>query len=289
MAKKTNTEINGKKYYKVTRTIGHKPDGTPIKKQFYGSGINEANQKADEYIKNLQLGLIDGKQIMTVNLLFPKWLFGVKKNEIKESSFESYYGTYKNYIEPADFSNIPINNIKSLKIQYYYNRLGTTPNNVRKIQKVLNMFFEYAEKEGYILRNPCKNITLPKEQKNVSDILEKKQSFQYYTEDEIRRLKEVFKGNRFENIVLFALGTGMRRGEIFGLQWSDIDFEKKEIHIVHNLSTIADISEDGKKEYHIRLHTPKTENSIRIIPMSNNIYKLLSSMEKRLRFCFRSK
>lgn len=66
----------------------------------------------------------------------------------------------------------------------------------------------------------------------------------------------------------------MRRGEIFGLQWSDIDFENREIKVVHNLSYVADISQDGKVKRKLELQTPKTENSIRVIPMSNNIYKI---------------
>ncbi len=53
MAKKTNFEVNGKQYFRVTRTIGKKSDGTPIRKTFYGSGINEANQKADEYMDSI--------------------------------------------------------------------------------------------------------------------------------------------------------------------------------------------------------------------------------------------
>lgn len=289
MAKKTNFEVNGQKYYRVTKTIGHKPDGTPIKKQFYGTGINEANEKANKYLNDLKLGLVSGNQLLTINSLFPDWLFGIKKNEVKATSFESYYGTYKKYIEPLDISNIPINEIKSIKLQKCYNDLKTTANNVKKINKVLNMFFNFAEKEGYIVKNPCKNISLPKEKKNIAEILEKKQSFQYFNEEEIKRLKEVFKGNKFEKVILFALGTGMRRGEIFGLQWSDIDFDKKEIHVIHNLSNVAHISQDGKKEYHLELSTPKTQNSVRIIPISNNIYNLLTSIEKRLRFCFRTK
>lgn len=286
MAKKTNFETNGQKYYRIRRTVGHKPDGTPIIKAFYGSGINEANQKADEYINDLKSGLTNELQLATINILFPDWLFGVKKNEIKSSTFESYYGTYKKFIEPLDISNIPIKEVKSLKLQKTYNDLKTTPNNVKKLHKVLHMFFRYAEKEGYVVKNPCNNISLPKNEKKISKILEQKQSFQYYSEDEIEKLKEAFKGNKFENIVLFALGTGMRRGEIFGLQWSDIDFDKKEIHVIHNLSSIADISENGKREYHIKLHTPKTENSVRIIPMSNNIYNLLSSIERNSDFVF---
>ncbi len=50
MAKRTNFESNGKEYFRVTKTIGHKADGTPIRKQFYGTGKKEAEEKAEEYI-----------------------------------------------------------------------------------------------------------------------------------------------------------------------------------------------------------------------------------------------
>ena len=45
MAKKTNFESNGKEYFRITKTIGHKADGTPIRKQFYGTGKKEAEEK----------------------------------------------------------------------------------------------------------------------------------------------------------------------------------------------------------------------------------------------------
>lgn len=279
MAKKTNFKVNGYDYYKLTKTIGHKANGTPIKKPFYGSCKSEAEEKASKYINDLKLGLIDNDRVYTINILLPLWLYGIKKNEIKSSSLDSYDSIYKKFIKPNIISDIPINDIKTLKIQKYYNELSTTANNVKKVHKLLNQFFNYAEKEGYILKNPCKNISLPKDKKTTNEILERKAKFQYYSEEEIERLKEVFKNNKYEKIILFALGTGMRRGEIFGLQWNDVDFKNKQIHVIHNLSYTADVTEDSKT-HHLELQTPKTENSIRIIPMSDNIYKLLKSIYK---------
>lgn len=279
MAKKTNFKANGYDYFKITKTIGHKADGTPIKKVFYGSCKSDAEEKANKYINNLKLGLINNDRVYTINILLPLWLYGIKKNTIKSSSLDSYDGIYKKYIKPSIISNISINEIKTLKIQEYYNKLDTTANNVRKIHKLLNQFFNYAVKEGYILQNPCKNVTLPKQEKTTHEILKDKKKFQYYSEDEIKRLKQVFKDNKYNNVILFALGTGMRRGEIFGLQWSDIDLKNRQIHVIHNLSYMADVSED-KKVRHLELQTPKTKNSIRIIPMSNSIYNLLKSMKK---------
>ncbi len=291
MAKKTNFEVNGKEYYRVTRTIGKKANGTPIRKTFYGSGIKEANDKADKYINDLKTGLISGNQIMTINILLPKWLFTVKKNELKPSSFESYESTYRNYIKDYLVADLPINEIKSLKIQEYYNKMikeNISIHNVRKVHKLLRQFFGYADKEGYILKNPCSNVSLPKQKKNeAKDIINnKKIKFSYFNEQEIIELKNAFKGNIYEKVVLFALGTGMRQGEILGLQWNDLDFENKEIHIMHNLNTSAEISEDGKREYKTLLQEPKTENSIRIIPMSNTIYNLLQSINQECEYVF---
>ena len=65
MARKTNFNVNGYNYYKVTKTIGHKENREPIKKVFYGSSKSEAEQKAIDYIQNLKLGLLHFPTIST--------------------------------------------------------------------------------------------------------------------------------------------------------------------------------------------------------------------------------
>ena len=289
MARKTNVNINGKEYYRVRRTIGHTADGKEIIKSFYGAGINEANEKANEYINNLKIGIINDKT--TINQLFPKWLFEVKKNEVKPTTFEKYEGLYRNYISNAPFSNILINDIKSLPIQKYYNELIKTKSDtlIKDINKLLRNFFGYAAKEGYIIKNPCTNITLPKTKKTVEQIIdEKTNKVQYFTEDEIPELIQLFKGYNIQPIIKFALGTGMRRGEIFGLLWDDIDFENKEINIKHNLSYAPEIYDIGKRKYQIILQTPKSNSSVRTIPMSNKIYELLKSLPHNSKYVFSS-
>lgn len=299
MAKKTNYEKNGKEYYRLTKTIGKRSNGLPIKKEFYGTCKADAEEKAEKYINDLKLGLISDNQTLTINILLPKWLFSIKKNELKPSSFESYEGTYRNFIKDYLIADLPINEIKSLKIQEYYNKMqkqNVSIYSIKKVHKLLRQFFGYAEKEGYIFKNPCVNISLPKPAKaDAKDVIQtKKLKFSYFNEDEIKQLKKAFKDNIYENIVLFALGTGMRQGEILGLQWSDIDFENREIHVLHNLNVSADITKSNskdelystKRDYKTILQTPKTENSIRIIPMSDGIYNLLKSINKESSYVF---
>ena len=57
MPRRTNVTINNSEYYRTTCTVGHKPDGSPIRKQFYGKSRKEAEVKRDEYMQGLKAGL----------------------------------------------------------------------------------------------------------------------------------------------------------------------------------------------------------------------------------------
>lgn len=283
MANKTNFKVNGKEYYRVTKVVGHKPDGKPIQKTFYGKGVKEANEKAEQYINDLKNGLINTNY--TINTLLPKWLFNVKKNEIKPSSFESYYGTYNNYIKDEKISGISIKEIKSLKLQELYNKLST--NNAKKVYKLLNQFFKYCESENIIIKNPNNSIVLKKDKTNIDKIIsEKETKFSYFTKEEIIELLKLFENTPYYNVIKFAIGTGMRKGEILGLQWNDIDFKTKNIYVRHNLSYLAEIAENGQSNYSTKLQTPKSKNAVRIIPMSDSIYKLLKSIPQNRDYVF---
>lgn len=299
MAIKTNSEINGQKYYRVRRVIGHAADGTPILKNFYGKGMNEANEKADKYIQDLKLGLQTTKGVITISSLFSKWLFNNKKNTIKSSTFETYEGLYRNYIEKDIIANRPINELKSIHIQQYYERLKKkkavhstkkiSSKRIKAIHKLLHLFFVYAEKEGYILRNPCNNVTIPKEELSADQVLKNKMKFDYFTKEEIQIILKEFEGSSYRDIVVFALATGMRQGEILGLQWDDLDFKNRTISVLHNLSNSADFDENHKRTYSLKIQTPKSNNSIRTIPMNDTVYNMLVNKERTNIMVFPSK
>lgn len=285
MAKKTNSEINGNKYYRVRKVVGHTSNGLPILKNFYGKGLNEANQKAEKYIQDLITGLKDSKGIITISSLFPNWLFNNKKNNIKSSTLETYESLYRNYIAKDMIANRPISELKSIHIQQYYERLKNAKGSyskkqisskrIKAIHKLLHLFFVYVEKEGYILRNPCNNVTIPKEEISVNEILHDKNKFDFFTKAEIKLIIKAFDGSHYQDIVIFALATGMRQGEILGLQWTDLDFKNRLIHVIHNLSNSADFDEKRKKSYSLKLQSPKSKNSIRTIPMNDTVYNML--------------
>ncbi len=98
MAVKTNYRKNGKDYYRVTATIDKKADGKPIRKEFYGKSKKEAEQKRDEYLRNIANGLNTDYENAELVPLMELWLFEVIKpsNKIKEITFERYESIFRN-------------------------------------------------------------------------------------------------------------------------------------------------------------------------------------------------
>ena len=287
MAVKTNCIKNGIPYYRIHRKINGKYE------DFYGKNKSEAEDLYYQRKKEAEIGVIQTKDI-TIKILMHKWLFSVKIHEIKDTTLESYEGTFRNHIKPFSFADIPIKKISSIVVQDFYNTLfkqkRTTPT-IEDVHKLLHQFFLYCETDGYIGKNPCRKglVKIPKDKNvDVDAIIEKqKLPFNYFRDDEVPILREAFKNNKYEKVVDFALGTGMREGEIVGLKWVHLNFEKREIYVKNNTTRAATFNEDGEKTgYKTKDGTPKTESSIDIIPMSDFIYELLQSLPRDSEYVF---
>lgn len=285
MAKKYNCIRNGKQYYKITKTVGHKADGTAIKKVFYGDGEKDANKKAEEYMNNLKNGLIVNYEDIKLSDLMNKWLFNIKLNELKPSSFQSYEGIYRNYIKDSEIAGAKLHNLKSMQIQEYYNRLGKekTYSQIKKLNKLLKSFFIYCVNEGFIIKNPCNNITIPNESVQKK---KKEETIEYFNEQEIKQLKMAFKGNKFENLVLLALGTGLRQGELLALKWENVNLQEKYLEVKESIKKVYVFDSEGNKELKTVLQKPKTDNSIRKVDLPDKIVEMLSNMDHNTTFVF---
>ena len=275
MAVKTNCIKNGVPYYRIHRKINGKYE------DFYGKNKSDAEDQYYERKKEAEIGVIQSKDVTTKTLLH-KWLFSVKIHEIKNTTLEKYEGDFRNHIKPFSFADIPIKKISSIIVQYYYNTLfkkGRSTQKITSVHKLLHEFFIYCESEGYIPKD--KNV-------DVDAVIEKKKlPFNYFPEQEVRILRVAFEGNKYEKVIDFALGTGMREGEIVGLKWIHLNFEKREIYVKNNTTRAATYNEDGEKTgYETKDGTPKTESSIDIIPMSDSIYDLLMNLPRDSEYVF---
>ena len=82
------------------------------------------------------------------------------------------------------------------------------------------------------------------------------------------RFLEVERGDRLYTLYLLEMMTGLRRGEILGLKWEDVDFKAGRLKVIHNLYRVNNTDKDAESKYKLVLLTPKTESSKRSIPLN---------------------
>jgi integrase len=278
MACKTNCVKNGVEYFRITASIGRNSDGKLIRKEFYGKNKKDAEAKRDEYLSGIQNGLnTDFKNAILGQLMY-SWLFEVVKLKVKASSFQRYEGIYRNYIKESELYGLKISDLKSIQIQRYYNKLfgnDTSGNVIKNLNKLLKQFLNYAVDEGYLLKNPIsgKKIVIPSEKKIDNGEIE------IFTNDEIERLKKSLEGHRLKGLILMALGTGLRQGELLALKWDDID--NLEIKVDKTIRRVTIINSDGSRNTEVILQSPKSKSSNRTVPIPSSLIPVLEEHNKK--------
>lgn len=283
MARKTNIEVNGKNYYRVTRTVGRKADGTAIRKQFYGSGINEANAKADEYINNIKNGLVNNFENVSLNEIMNTWLFDVLHNssKIKPSTFQRYESIYRKYIRESEIAGLKLANINTLKMQQFYNKLSKTYSysQLKYLNSVLKTFFNWCIDSGYILRNPCLKVDIKGNKNEI--IINHKQEVEILSENEISTIKNNIKGSDMELIILLDLATGLRQGELLALNWEDIDLQNKTLTVNKSVKEVYIYEDENNRHIETIFQVPKTQNSFRTISIPDALIDVLKNKENK--------
>lgn len=285
MAKRSNGEgsakwvtKNGIKYWRITITTGYDPlTGKQLRKDIYGKTQKEAKAKLKAFQENHAFG----SDTSTLGNFFHDWVWNIKKQELKASTFEKLEGIYRNYIKVnKKLNNAKLVDIDTLYLQKITNKLlednNHTVSQVKTLNKSLSTCFKYAIAINRIKYNPCEGIVYPKNH----DIVEKKDN--YITEEEQKALINALKGDKLEGIILVGLMCGLRLGEAMALQIDDIDFEKRLIKINKSVKFVwtGERNKDNKKIYENRVTTPKTKKSIREVPFPTILVPVLKSLIK---------
>ena len=213
--------VNGvQKGWRASISAGRDENGKLIRKQFYGKTQKEVKQKLEDYKKDLSLGALPSDDKLTLEQWYYTWLFDYRIKDLKPKSFEKYEGIYRNYIKDTTLGKIKLKDLRATHIQQYYNKLlddNKKPvSTIKGLNTRLKPCLAEAEKQGYIQKNYCKMVTLPKDNST--------KEIKVLTPSQQKLFIEAIKGHNLEVLFLVALGTGLRLGELLGLKWSDIDF-----------------------------------------------------------------
>ena len=169
------------------------------------------------------------------------------------------------------FPDIKLKDLNALHIQQYYNDLyseGRKGRTIRSYHALLHSAFNYAVKMDILLVNPTEKAELPRKEKFEAT---------FYTKEKLEKLFEAFKGDRLELVVHIAAYYGLRRGEILGLNWDSIDFDKKTITIRRKVSGSYMNSSGGKIHIENEL---KTAASVRTFPLIPHIEQMLKERKE---------
>lgn len=213
--------------------------------------------------------------------LFQDWisdfLVNYKKNELKATTYDTYRGHFRKHIQNSWIGNMRLENVKSGDLQKYYNQKmdeGYSSKTVRAIEVIINEALNMAFLLRMIPQNPNVLTTIPKKIKYEAKIL---------TMDEIDIILTEAQEEELYPLIVTALYTGMRKGEIMALKWENVDFEEKIIFVKNSLCRVENenIDEKGRRHANYQIMEPKTKKSIRTIPMLDEVYAALTEQKRR--------
>lgn len=207
----------------------------------------------------------------TINQITEEWK-EEKKKYVKKSTYAAYQLLIQNHIKPYFGDLYEVNEEKVQ--QFVFDKLdaGLSEKTIRDIIIVLKMILKFGIKNGYLEYIQIDAKFPSKQEKKDLDVLSKA--------DQKKFMEHLRNNFTFKNLGIFiCLSTGMRIGEICGLRWCDVDTVEGVIKVRHTLQRIY-IIEGDTRHTELLLDTPKTANSVRDIPMSSELLKMLKSLNK---------
>ena len=206
-------------------TLGIDPGtGKQIQKSVYGKTQKEVRQKLTAVLSEQDNGTyMDVPRIKTGDWL-TTWLAGYVGN-VKPATLKNYQDHVRLNIAPY-IGAAPLSKLATEMIQQMYNKLqnekGLSPKTIKNIHGVLHRALEQAQKMGYVRNNPLAAVTLPRIEKKQIKPLE---------DDELCAFLKEIRGDTYELVYFVTVFMGLRQGEVLGLTWDCVDFEKKTLLI----------------------------------------------------------
>lgn len=206
---------------------------------------------------------------ITVPEIIDMWL-EMKRGTVKESTYAYYKRTCNKVIRPI-WSKYTARNISNDITKEFIDKLGEnySPKTQKDITVIANQILKFAYNEGYINSLPSIIVKLPprKSIPVVFSLTEQKRLTDFLLDDiDLSKIG-----------ILLSLYSGIRLGELCGLQWNDIDMAEKTIYIKRTIQRI----EGG-----FCIDTPKTVYSERIVPIPCFVFEILQKHENKNKMCY---
>ena len=260
-------------------TVGHDPEtGKAIIKNVLGKTQAEVKEKLKKAIEE-NVGIDYGKaKTYTVGGWLEVWMENYAKIKLRPSTYKTSQGFLKNHVRPQ-IGSIPLADLTSLDLQRFYKHLldggrvdrieakkkpkGLAPKTVRNIHQMIGSAYNLAMEQNLVSKNPTQGCALPKvEHKEMKTL----------TADQLSAFFQEAKDSGVYELYYLDLATGLRRGELLGLKWTDVDFQHGALKIQRAISR-----QNGKV-----VEAPlKTKNAYRTLPLSADAIDVLAQQRRK--------
>lgn len=272
--KRSNNE--GSVYYEASRKRWVAAVSTELggkkRKKFYFKTEREAIRKRNEMLRELEQGMLATGPQRKLGEYLEDWIENVHKDELRISTYVKYKKLIK-YVVP-ELGNVQLQKLTPEGVRRFYTKMGKeggvrkkglSSKTVHEIHGVLHLALENAVRWGYVSRNVCDLVDAPRivSREPTPLTLEQAQAF-----------LESVRQHRLEVLLTVAVVTGMRRGELVALRWSNIDFKGKTLLVLHTVDYIP--------KYGYVETEPKTKAGKRMVNLPDFLIEMLKQHRTRL-------
>lgn len=252
---------SGKKVYKIEAVIGSK-NGRRVRTRRTAHSLAQAKRIRQELGALSLKGELSSKSSISVLEYGEYFVRQAKFGRIKESTMADYLLRIKKHIGPY-LGQIKITELRAAEINNWMQLLrreGYSVSTVNSARRMLHGICQHAVREEILYRNPVE----------LTDSLRKlhgdKTSVRPpWSEQEVRQALDKSKNSEFDLFLHIALFTGLRRGEILGLSWKEIDIENGQIRITGTLKELRKVLPSGEGVVTLCKDSPKTAASNRTV------------------------
>ena len=254
------TSKNGR-YYAV---LNYRNAGGQRKTKWISLGLSEKGnkRKAEAELARLRAEFEPPKEVgdLSSDMLFADYLLEwleIAKGRLAVATYSSYAAMIKKPVGPYFRQrNLTLRELEARHLQMFYSEMlrKVKPNTVIHYHAIIHSALKYAIKTDMLVQNVADKVDRPK-----------KNSFQpvFLSAEEMQKMFKALRGTKLELPVLVAAFYGFRRGEVLGLKWDAIDFERGTISVIRTVTTIT---VEGK-QMEIEQQSAKTKSSLRTLPL----------------------
>ena len=275
MAKRANGEGNIRKRkdgkWLVTFPTGlYKDNG----KREYVYKYTDTQAEAREVLDNLKaetaMGVSQSKAAVKTGEWMETWIEKHKAPKLAPATLTSYRNNFRLHINPY-IGNIPLKELSTYHIQRCLDAIGGSCSTFVKNYNVIHGALEKAVELGMLVRNPCKGVTFPEDDKEDMRVLSK---------DEQQRFIKKLDDEYYRPMLLTYLYTGLRMGECIPLTWEDIDLQKKSIRVCKKAIICHDYSKHEAKQ--VVQNFCKTKSSKRKVVITSGLVEVLKAHKEEM-------